>query len=553
MYTTKVRYIRKIRYMKSLIKKALGIPVQPGPYGFAAHIALYEKRMQPRKPLGKNVYIYTLVPWIHSHIEYTLGKIFQYEGYDVTHVICGGGLPVCGMENKKTMRPDCADCILMAEGLAAAYGAKFVRLGSPAGHRDCGRLISSLSAKTPEEVREFVHDEIPYGRLCMEDYTQYAHAKYELDDIAEEEPARTVWVKGIATQVLLHDAVKGFHAQKRHDIAVVSNGKSFAYTGVYKSLRRLGVDTVTWDETPTYYNSFIFKENDYANEVHIDRLFESTRGALDNIDYKGAVDGYFRRWEEEGHHTFKYYAAPLSDTAEIEREIGRKFSDYAKVVTLYTNITWDTAALGRDRAFHDMADWLAAFVRAVAGRKDTLLLVRSHPAEDKVPMRCRTMQKVGDCILEKVGSLPSNVVVIPGSSDISSYKLFRISDINSVYTTTLGLEMALQGVGPYVAGLTHYGSKGFTNEIMSGAEVDEILKTCREDNMLDEGRKDVAYRYAYTWLMLSLFRPANLAADRASYSLDEYEKLVSDGSEYYRLYESIVRHETADMTCLDGA
>ncbi|MHC4720163.1 MAG: hypothetical protein ACYSYT_06790 [Planctomycetota bacterium] len=56
----------------------------------------YEKNLNIR-PNGKKVFIYTAVPWVHSHIEYTLGKIFRYEGYEVTHVICAGRTGrICG-------------------------------------------------------------------------------------------------------------------------------------------------------------------------------------------------------------------------------------------------------------------------------------------------------------------------------------------------------------------------------------------------------------------------------------------------------------------------
>jgi hypothetical protein len=197
-----------------------------------------------------------------------------------------------------------------------------------------------------------------------------------------------------------------------------------------------------------------------------------------------------------------------------------------------------------------MVDWVTTFVRGVTGKDDTLLLIRAHPAEDKLPPEFRSKKTVKQLLLNELGSLPENVRVIPGASDISSYGLFELSDVNGVYTSTLGLEIALKGIKPYVADFTHYGKKGFTHDILHKDEVEDILKTTKKDNMLDEVQTDLAYRYAYIWLFLSLFRPQNLSRGRDRYSFDDYKGLVSKGSEYYRLFESIVKHETycsADM------
>lgn len=503
----------------------------------------YENGLNIR-PNGMHVVFYTMVPWVHSHIEYTLGKIFQYNGYDVTHVICGGELPVCGMENRKTRRPDCSGCLLGAEYFPKEYGANYRKVNEIVDLGAYANLRSRLQTMSAAELHAFSHEDVPYGRLCLDDYTQFAHDTYDLADMVDTN-ARTTWEKGIVAQVVLHDAVKTLNAELPHELAVVSNGKSYAYTGLYQALRQAGVDTVTWDETPGFYNSFLFKENDYANEIHVDDLFEREANRLSDVDYnRGEVDRYFKLWVEEGHHTFKYYSAPLSEIERIEEELGVRFGDYERIVTLYTNVVWDTAVLGRDRAFGGLVDWVESFVQAARSRPDTLLLIRAHPAEDKVPEEVRTVSTVRQKLLSRIGELPANVHIVPGASEISSYRLSEISDANVVYTSTVGLEMALRGVRPYVGGLTHYAEKGFTTEIVDTGQVPEILASRRADNRLSDEERDRAYRYAYLWLFVAQFRPGNLARSRESYRFDQYARLVSPGSEYHRLYESIVSHST---------
>ena len=45
---------------------------------------------------------------------------------------------------------------------------------------------------------------------------------------------------------------------------------------------------------------------------------------------------------------------------------------------------------------------------------------------------------------------------------VNTYDLFEIADLGLVYTTTVGLEMAMSGVPVIVVGKTHYRGKGFT-------------------------------------------------------------------------------------------
>ena len=60
--------------------------------------------------------------------------------------------------------------------------------------------------------------------------------------------------------------------------------------------------------------------------------------------------------------------------------------------------------------------------------------------------------------------LPDHVRAVPPESDISTYDLIELADVGLVYTTTVGLEMAMRGIPVIVAGQTHYRGKGFTTD-----------------------------------------------------------------------------------------
>ena len=54
-----------------------------------------------------------------------------------------------------------------------------------------------------------------------------------------------------------------------------------------------------------------------------------------------------------------------------------------RVVSAFTNLSWDTALLGKDVAFGSQFDWLAETCRIVGSRADTTLVIRVHPAEGR--------------------------------------------------------------------------------------------------------------------------------------------------------------------------
>jgi hypothetical protein len=69
-----------------------------------------------------------------------------------------------------------------------------------------------------------------------------------------------------------------------------------------------------------------------------------------------------------------------------------------------------------------------------------------------------------------------------------------------VYTTTVGLEMALKGIPVVVAGQTHYRGRGFTYDPDSWVDYFKILGRILEDPhryRLDKEKIDFAWRYAY--------------------------------------------------------
>ncbi len=56
--------------------------------------------------------------------------------------------------------------------------------------------------------------------------------------------------------------------------------------------------------------------------------------------------------------------------------------------------------------------------------------------------------------------LPEHIHLVAAGDPVNTYDLVEIADLGLVYTTTVGMEMAMSGVPVIVAGQTHYRGEG---------------------------------------------------------------------------------------------
>ncbi|HMD80783.1 MAG TPA: hypothetical protein VKE92_05705, partial [Anaerolineales bacterium] len=105
---------------------------------------------------------------------------------------------------------------------------------------------------------------------------------------------------------------------------------------------------------------------------------------------------------------------------------------------------------------------------------------------------------MADVVKGALVEVPENIHLIGPLEKINTYDLMEISDLGLVYTTTTGLEMAMNGIPVIVCGETHYRKRGFTLDPMSWDEyyamIDDALNNKKS---LTETHIGTAWEYAY--------------------------------------------------------
>ncbi|OGO19494.1 MAG: hypothetical protein A2Z14_03985 [Chloroflexi bacterium RBG_16_48_8] len=284
-------------------------------------------------------------------------------------------------------------------------------------------------------------------------------------------------------------------AGDRYDVVIIPNGSILEFGIFYRVAHHLRVPTVTiefgeqrermWlaqnDEVMRLDTSGIWaaKGGFSLTEAELEQLktlYEARRG--------GKLWANFARQWQSGEST---------GAAEARSQLG--LDPEKPLALLCTNVVGDSLALGRQIFTAGMADWLAETVHHFAQRPEFQIVVRVHPGE-----LLGAGHPSVDIVRSVVPEMPSHVVVIPPESKINTYDLIELAHIGLVYTTTVGMEMAMSGVPVVVGGRTHYRDKGFTYDPETLSEyittVDQIL--CRPlGERIPQEKVQLAWNYAY--------------------------------------------------------
>lgn len=416
---------------------------------------------------GKNVFIFaTLHYWIeHAAL---LGISLAAQGHRVTL----GFLPYAEWKNPIN-RFD-----LRRQNL---YASRVLSQASP--------LMDAISFLGPKHLYKPVPEAVETAVDLVTTYdTQYTLQMEEVDDLSD--------VYKLRRERNMDAARTAYYWLKsnRPDVVIIPNGTIQELGIVYRVARILNIPAVTYEfgdqrqriwvaqntevmrqETDELWNT---RQQVPLSEFELDRL----RALFTARQRASLWENFARRWQET-----------LPQGGETVRAaLGL---DQRPVALLATNVLGDSLTLGRQVFSKSMAEWISRTVQYFAGRDDVQLVIRVHPGE--VLTHGQSMVDVVHHVLPR---LPDHIRMVGPKDQLNTYDLFEVADLGLVYTTTVGLEMALAGLPVIVTGQTHYRKRGFTYDpdswVMYYKQMGQILETPK-NYRLSPNEVDLAWRYAY--------------------------------------------------------
>jgi hypothetical protein len=278
------------------------------------------------------------------------------------------------------------------------------------------------------------------------------------------------------------------------DVVVLPNGLILEFGAIFHAARHLDIPVVSYEfgeqrdriwlsqNTPVMLQEtdalWAEKQKQPFSEeqrAKVQELFSSRQSA-------GLFQNFYRRWQD--------LPAEGGDQVRAKLQL-----DERPVVLLAANVIGDSLTLGRATFSGDMSTWLRRTLDYFATRTDLQFVLRVHPGE-----RNLDGPSVADMVHVHLPEVPAHMRIIAAGDPVNTYDLIAIADLGLVYTTTVGLEMAMSGLPVLVAGRTHYRGKGFTADPASWEEYFSALDTTLADlhaARLTPAQIDRAWHYAY--------------------------------------------------------
>lgn len=333
----------------------------------------------------------------------------------------------------------------------------------PAELEEAVQRLSILDCQYTEQLEEVdLNGELYKMRIVRNTFA--ASAAYRL--LAEEMPDVVLLPNGL---VLEFGAV--FQAARHLNIAVVSHeyGEQQGRSWLSYNQPVIMQDT---DEMWQGAQNLSFEEDQYQE---INQLYSARRG--------GSQWNNFRR---------QWQGAATEGEEQVRQKLGL---DARPVVLMAVNVIGDSLTLGRSLFSGSMTAWIERTLDYFKEHNQAQLVLRIHPGELMLEG-----PSVAELVARLIPQLPENIYVVAADAPINTYDLISTASLGLVYTTTVGMEMAMHSVPVIVVGKTHYRGKGFTLDPSSWDDYFEILdKVLGNPDQYTPSEEQVrlAWHYAY--------------------------------------------------------
>jgi len=322
---------------------------------------------------------------------------------------------------------------------------------------------------------------------------QYTLMREEVDmDSAKD---RLLYDLRIKRNIFAASAALEWMQTNKPDVVLIPNGLILEMGMVFRAARYLNIPAVTFefnDQREQIWlaqnTSIMRQDTDYLVRERCslpmtDAMYERLAD-LENARRGARVWGKSKR-------LWQYVSAQGADQIRKALDL-----DHRPVVLLAANVLGDSLTLGRNIFAESMSQWITKTVQYFAKRSDLQLVVRIHPGEKIVPQA----KSMGTVVREALPEIPSHIHVIGALDNVNTYDLIEIANLGLAYTTTVGVETAMNGIPVISCGDTHYRGRGFTIDPNSWGDYFSTLDKVLSDlpaYRLNEAQTAKAWNYAY--------------------------------------------------------
>lgn len=387
----------------------------------------------------------------------------QLSGVPVVNFACHAGMTRCVMgstrEDRMTQMP-CGTCVLTSRRIYNqndTYWFNFVE------DKQLRALVSELSL---EELKKVEYQDLPLGKIVLPSIRWVLRRHNLMDD----ETTRFFYREYILSAYSVVCHFEKFLDKHDPFMMIIFNGQMFPEAIVKHISKKRSLPVVTHEVGLRPLTGFFTPGEATAYPIDIPDDFEMTP------EQDARLDAYLdKRFKGQ------FSMAGVKFWPEIHalgEEFRQKFGKYEQVVSIFSNVVFDTSQPHANTVFEHMFEWLDHILEAVKTHPETLFVLRAHPDEYRPGKE--SQETVAQWVRESKFTDFPNTIFIDANEYLSSYELIQLSKFMMVYNSSVGLEGILMGV-PVLAGgqarYTHYPTVYFPQTIEKfEARLEEFLK-----------------------------------------------------------------------------
>ena len=471
-------------------------------------------------------------------LESALAAALTLRGADVHAVLCDATLTACA-ECEASLYPNlarfaehgpsrdlCRDCRWPAERVYRELGLTVHRMGDWLTAAERVEAARIARAEPFDRIGAFMLEGLAIGEHARAGALRF-FASGSLDDEPHADPIlRRYLESAILTAYATRRLLRELHVSS----AVFTHGIYVPWGIVGEVARQEGVGVSNWN-VAYRKRRFIFSHGDTYHHTLMSEPRDHWEGLQLSATQERELMQYLTSRREGLFDWIVFHRPSRQDPEAIARAIGLDRSK--PVIGLLTNVTWDAQLHYPANAFPSMIDWLVRTCEYFATRPDLQLLIRVHPAE--ITGFPPSRQPILTELHTRLPRLAPNIIVVPPTSDLSTYALMSLCNSAIIYGTKMGVELTSVGLPVIVAGEAWIRNKGITLDATSSDEYVQLLAQLPFAKRLAADQLTRARRYAYHFFFNRMI-PLPFVEPRAGYpiytlKLDRLTQLLPGASQ----------------------
>jgi hypothetical protein len=413
-----------------------------------------------------------------------------FDGVESRFFVCQN-LPLCNVRDIQT-EPEvvpCNGCMGRNLELLDIARIPYSTLDELVASGERERQQEKVGGLTLDQCRAQRVDGYPLGELLFPSVARYLLREDLTGE--EHEVATRVYRQFLFGGALILQAIQTMVEDFEPEAMVFVNGKLLWSAVAQAVCERRQIRPVSYEDIGSRFvgRTWVFNSPKSVMDLDFAGPWQAHHDSGLGPEEDAILDDYLASRRRPG----LFYRRMQSEQQQIVDELGISRED--RPIVLFTNVTWDTAALEKNTAFEGVKDWVLQTVAHYADH-DRPVVIRTHPAEQLAFDGAKSRELIEDTVRREFPVLPDNIRIVSSSSPISSYTLLEMSGFAVVYTSTLGLETVLLGRPTIVAGRAHYAGKGFTNDADTAEQYFGLIDRSHE-LAVDEHQLELARRYAH--------------------------------------------------------